>query len=938
MRLSWNEVRARAAKFAREHADDKDERSQSQRFWIDFFDIFGLDSRRVTTFEKRVQQLDATKRGFIDLYWPGTLIIEHKSAGRDLLSATKQALDYFDWLSEKERPRYVLVCDFQRFQLTDLADGREWKFHLSDLPRHVEAFAFILGAQPRFFRNQSKASIAASELMGKLHEALAESGYTGQDLERLLVRLLFCLFADDTGIFEPKDLLINLIEQHTSADGRDLGRVLNDLFDVLNTPEEQRQSTLDPELTAFPYINGGLFEGRIRTPSFNNAMRDMLLDACAFDWGEVSPAIFGSLFQSVMDAKARRAKGAHYTTEQSILKVIEPLFLDDLRAELDRVLARKDGGRQVALKAYHDKLASLTFFDPACGCGNFLVIAYRELRELERKLLKETLAGTLISGSGVSAAAFSRVNVDQFFGIEYEEFPARIAETAMWMADHLANLLLSADLGELFARIPLTKSAKIVQGDALDTDWAEVLSPERCSYVLGNPPFIGAKFQSEYQRAQVRRVAGLGGSGGTLDYVAAWFIRAAAFVQRGGGKGRIGFVSTNSITQGEQVAQLWPILFGRHAMEIAFAHRTFAWSSEARGMAHVHVVIIGLAARGHEPADKRLFAYADLKGEPSESRHRAISPYLFDAGGLANPHVVVAEAGRPINGARQLVCGSKPIDGGHLIFSSGERATLVSAEPQAASFLRPFVGAEEFINGGQRYILALQNAAPQELRAMPKVRERLERVREFRAASPSKPTKALAATPMLYHLNVLPERPFLAIPQVSSERRQYIPIGWIEPPTIPSDKLRILADASLWEFGVLTSAMHMAWTSFIGGRLKSDFQYGIGINYNNFPWPKADEVQMRRVEGLAQTVLDERAKHTLASLADLYDPDTMPPALRAAHAKLDAAVDRLYRPTTFPSDRARAEHLLGLYEASLGALPLNALKTKTRRKRATETV
>jgi hypothetical protein len=932
MRLSWNEVRARAAKFARDHADDRDERSQSQRFWIDFFDIFGLDSRRVTTFEKRVQQLDATKRGFIDLYWPGTLIIEHKSAGRDLLAATKQALDYFDWLPEKERPQYLLVCDFQRFQLTDLRDGREWKFHLSDLPKHVEAFAFILGAQPRVFRNQSKASIAASELMGRLHEALAESGYTGHDLERLLVRLLFCLFADDTGIFEPKDLLINLIEQRTSADGRDLGRWLNELFDVLNTPEDQRQKDLDPDLAAFPYINGGLFEGRIRTPSFNNAMRDMLLEACAFDWGDVSPAIFGSLFQSVMDAKARRAKGAHYTTEQSILKVIEPLFLDDLRAELERILARKDGGRQAALKAYHDKLASLTFFDPACGCGNFLVIAYRELRELERRLLKETLAGTLISGSGVSAAAFSRVNVDQFFGIEFEEFPARIAETAMWMADHLANLQLSADLGELFARIPLTKAARIVHGDALETDWADVLPPDRCSYVLGNPPFIGAKYQSEKQRAQVRRIAGLGGSGGTLDYVAAWFIKAAPFVQRGGGKGRIGFVSTNSITQGEQVAQLWPILLDRHAMEITFAHRTFAWSSEARGMAHVHVVIVGLAARGHEPADKRLFSYADIKGEPSESRHKAISPYLFDASGLTNPHVVVAEASKPINGARQVVIGSKPIDGGHLIFDAGEKAAFLAAEPAAAPYMRPYVGAEEFINGGERFILALHEAPPNELRAMPRVRDRLERVREFRSNSKSPPTRALAMTPTLFHVNVLPKTPFLAIPEVSSERREYIPIGWLQPPTIPSNLVRILPDATVWEFAILTSRMHMAWLHYIGGRLESRLRYSIGLVYNTFPWPKADEAQMRKIEALAQTVLDERAKHPLASLADLYDPDTMPPGLRTAHARLDAAVDRLYRATPFPSDRARAEHLLALYEAMLGALPLNGPARKPRRK------
>ena len=934
MRLSWNEVRARAAKFAREHADDKDERSQSQRFWIDFFDIFGLDSRRVTTFEKRVQQLDAAKRGFIDLYWPGTLIIEQKSAGRDLLAATRQALDYFEWLSEKERPQYLLVCDFQRFQLTDLRDGREWKFHLSDLPKHVEAFAFILGAQPRFFRNQSKASIAASELMGKLHEALAESGYTGHDLERLLVRLLFCLFADDTGIFEPKDLLINLIEQRTSADGRDLGRWLNELFDVLNTPEEQRQKDLDPDLAAFPYINGGLFEGRIRTPSFNNAMRDMLLDACAFDWGEVSPAIFGSLFQSVMDAKARRAKGAHYTTEQSILKVIEPLFLDDLRAELERILARKDGGRQAALKAYHDKLASLTFFDPACGCGNFLVIAYRELRELERRLLKETLAGTLISGAGISAAAFSRVNVDQFFGIEYEEFPARIAETAMWMADHLANLQLSADLGELFARIPLTKAAKIVHGDALETDWADVLPPERCSFVLGNPPFRGAKLQSDFQRSQVRRVAGLGGSGGTLDYVAAWFIKAAAFVQRGGGKGRVAFVSTNSITQGEQVAQLWPILLDRHAMEFAFAHRPFQWSSEAKGAAHLHVVIIGLAARGHEPSDKRLFSYADPKGEPSVSLHRVLSPYLFDGANLSNPHLAVVETNERLSKQPPMVFGSMPNDDGQLILSPTEKSVLLALHPEAEPFIRQLLGAKDFIDGDFRYCLWLADAPPQVVRNIPFIRERLRLVREYRDKSNRASTKRLAKFPALFGEVRHTGEPFVLVPRHSSERRDYVPIGFFGGSEVAHDSCNFIPGATLAHFGVLTSRMHMAWLHHIGGRLESRLRYSIGLVYNTFPWPKADEAQMRRIESLAQAVLDERAKHTLASLADLYDPDTMPPGLRSAHAKLDAAVDRLYRATPFPSDRARAEHLLALYEASLGALPLNGPAPKARRKKA----
>ena len=772
-------------------------------------------------------------------------------------------------------------------------------------------FGFILGVQRRTFRDQDPANIEAAELVGRLHDALADAGHRGHDLERFLVRVVFCMFADDTGVFEPRDIFLDFIETRTSEDGADLGPWLVQLFEVLDTPEDERATTLDEDLARFPYVDGDLFEGHLRTFSFDTAMRGALLDACRFDWSNISPAIFGALFQSVMDPAERRAQGAHYTTEKNILKVIEPLFMDDLRTEFERVRKRRGRGRLAALRRFQAKLGGLTFFDPACGCGNFLIIAYRELRLLEIEVIRDIRGATAATGQAVLDVAWqSVVDVDQFHGIELGEFPARIAETALWMMDHIMNNRLSLEFGRTFVRIPLEKSPRIVHGDALETDWSELLPPDECSFVLGNPPFVGAKYQTAEQRAQVRGVAALGKSGGTLDYVAAWFIKAGEYMR--GGKARLGFVATNSITQGEQVAQLWPVLFGRCALEIAFAHWTFAWGSDARGKAHVHVVILGLDRRGAARAEKRLYSYPDIDGEPEESRHSALSPYLFDAGGLSDPHLVVREESRPINGMGRLIIGSKPIDGGHYIFDAAERDELMVAEPEAPPYLRPYVGAREYLQGGERWILALHDAPPQTIARMPRVRERIVAVRSYREASKSGPTQKLSETPTLYHVNVIPDAPFLVIPEVSSERREYAPIGWLEPPVIPSNKLRLLSNATLADFALLTSAMHMAWMRQIGGRLESRYQYSVGVTYNTFPLPPKDS-DLSRLEPLAQTVLDARAAHPGATLADLYDPDLMPPNPRRAHQSLDRAVDRLYRHNGFASERARVEHLFMLY-------------------------
>ncbi len=786
------------------------------------------------------------------------------------------------------------------------------------------------------FRDQDPANVEAAELVGRVHDALAAAGYSGHDLERFLVRLVFCLFADDTGIFEPRDILFDLLESRTGEDGADFGLWLSQLFQVLNTPAEARQATLDEDLVRFPYVNGDLFDGPLTIPSFEASMRRAVLDACGFDWSTISPAIFGALFQSVMAPAERRAQGAHYTTEKNILKVIEPLFLDDLRAEFERLQGRKDSRRRADLLGFQRKLGELTFFDPACGCGNFLIIAYRELRTLELEVLKELYAGPVLE---TLADRMSVIDVDQFHGIELGEFPVRIAETALWMMDHIMNNRLSLEFGQTYTRIPLRTTPHIVQGDALEMDWADVLPPGNCDYVFGNPPFRGKSQQSKEQAAQVRRVADLGMRGGTLDYVAAWFIRAGEYVSRAGKSVRIGFVATNSVTQGEQVGLLWPVLFDRHDLELAFAHRTFAWGSDARGKAHVHVVIAGLDRRRDARPGKRLFSYAEVNGEPDEQRCRALSPYLFDAGRMTDPYLTVRKAIRPINGLRRLKTGVQMIDNGLLTFTGDEREEFLAHEPGAAKFFKRYIGGDEYINGFHRWILYLADASPTELRRLPRVAERVAAVRRYRASRSRESTVRMASFPTRVGVDNRLAEPFLVMPNTSSERRHYIPIGWLAPDVVANQKLRILPKATLAEFALLTSAMHMAWMRAVTGRMKSDYMYSVGVVYNTFPTPagfsEPGESGISRLNPLAQTVLDARSEHPGATLADLYDPDLMPATLRRAHQRLDRAVDRLYRREPFKSENDRIEHLFGLYERMQAPIAAAQATRKGRRRRKT---
>lgn len=933
MSLSWNEIRLRATVFAEEFVDATYEKGETQTFYNEFFKIFGLKRRQVARFEEHIKKLN-DRHGFIDLFWPKVLLVEQKSAGRNLSKAADQAGEYFDAIRDREKPRFQLLCDFQNFELLDRDTRESWSFTLAELSGKIDLFAFMLGREKRKFIDQDPVNIEASEIMGTIHDDLEASGYEGHRLEVYLVRLLFMLFADDTGIFEPRDHLLDVMESRTGEDGADLGMWLHRVFEVLNTPEGRRNANLDEDLDRFPYVNGDLFAEALPMADFTSAMRERFLDACRFNWQAVSPAIFGSLFQSVMDPKERRAKGAHYTTEKNIMKVIGPLFLDDLRAEFEHLKGLKTG-REGRLEAFRRRLGALTFLDPACGCGNFLIISYREMRQLEIEVLLELQKFQTRDFFGET---ISTIDVDQFYGIELEEFPARIAEVAMWMIDHIMNVRLGDAFGLIITRIPLTKSPHIRHADALALDWSHLLPADQCSYVMGNPPFGGAKYQSPVQRQQVRDIARLGGSGGTLDFVAAWFLKAGEYANEG--RTKIAFVATNSVTQGEQVAQLWPLLFERCKLEIAFAHRTFEWGSEARGKAHVHVVIVGLTRRDMEPDHKRLFEYPDIKGEPEETRHKALTAYLFGVADEANRYRVVKEESKPINGAPRLITGSKPVDGGFFILDDLERDNFIHSEPSLSQVVKPFWGAREYIKGRNRWIVDLSDVSPATIGSSASLRKIVESVKKYREGESGPKgredrkrgatSSSLAHSPTSWHVTVIPQAPYLVIPQVSSERRRYAPIGWLSPPVIPSDKLRLLRDALLWQFAVLTSAMHMAWMRAITGRMKSDYMYSVGVVYNTFPWPEMGAAQEAKISDLAQAVLDARDEFPDSTLADLYDPDLMPPVLRKAHQALDKAVDRLYRGKAFESERERVEHLFMLYEKMVAPLEA-AAKAKPKR-------
>ena len=929
MPLSQKEIRDNALKFAHEWSDVSRERAESQTFWNEFFMIFGIERRRVATFEEPVKKL-AEKRGSIDLFWKGTLVVEHKSKGQDLDKAYTQALDYFTHLKQEELPKFVLVSDFARFRLFDLDNGDDHEFALADLPKNIGRFGFISGYQKRVYKDEDPVNITVAEKMGQLHDALLSSGYSGHSLELFLVRLVYCLFADDTGIFNTKDDFEYYLRDKTKQDGSDTGRAIAELFQVLDTSPAQRQKTLDEELSRFPYVNGLLFRETFRFPNFNAEMRQLLLDCCVFDWGMVSPAIFGSLFQSVMDKNKRRNLGAHYTSEKNILKVIRGLFLDDLYLEFE---SSKTSAKK--LLAFHDKIDSMRFFDPACGCGNFLVITYREMRLLEIEVLREYLNLTSVlyragkTQLETDVSVISKIDVHQFYGIEIEEFPVRIAQVALWLTDHQMNMRLSEAFGQTYVRLPLQHSPNIFCDNAIRLDWETLFPSKENLLILGNPPFIGKQNRNAAQMAdmdflcQPLKTKGLPNYG-ILDYVTLWYIKTALFIENTAVK--VAFVSTNSMTQGEQVAALWQFLLSK-GVKIDFAHRTFKWTNEARGKAQVFCVIVGFSCDGSNEK-KRLFDYETPQSEPHEVQVKNINPYLIDA-----PDLVISSRSKPICNVPKIVFGNMPNDGGFLLFNDEEKNTFLLKEPKAERFIRKFVGSQEFINGESRWCLWLKGVAPSDWRGLTEVVKRVEAVKRYRLESPREATRKLAEIPYLFGEIRHPEIDYLLIPSVSSESRRYVPIGYLEKEVIASNLVMFISNASLYQFGILTSAMHMAWMRAVCGRLKSDYRYSNNLVYNNFPFPEAvTEKQRAKVEEKAQAVLSVRELFPTATLADLYDPLSMPKELHKAHRELDEAVDACYRRSPFKSELERLEYLFELYAKYVEPLT-HAMNQKPKRTR-----
>ncbi len=941
--LSLNEIKDRALTFSKNWENVESERAEAQTFWNEFFEVFGISRRRFAQFEV-VSSTDKRKNGRIDLLWKGNILVEHKSAGSNLERAYQQAINYFPGIKDADLPKLIVVCDFKNFNVYDLDENKNYKFKLNELAKNIGVFAFIAGYQKHVYKDEDPVNIKAAELMGKLHDQLKESGYEGHQLEVYLVRLLFCLFADDTNIFE-KDTFKEFIELKTKEDGSDLGAILGQFFEVLNKPREKRQKNLDEHLNNFPYINGKLFEEHLDTAAFNSKMRNILLECSALDWGKISPAIFGSMFQSVMNPAERRDLGAHYTSEKNILKLIKPLFLDELYKEFNKVKNNPN-----KLTEFHKKLAELKFLDPACGCGNFLVITYRELRLLELEILRIQQKNQ----QSFTIDSIAWLDVDQFYGIEYEEWPARIAEVALWLMDHQMNMVLSEEFGNYYARLPLKKSATIINGNALKIDWNNLIYGSyydlsannvninlvaeqmphydnvnikaksvkfvdekdlqkeqqkhqvKFDYILGNPPFYGKQLQTKEQKEDMKIIFDGVKGAGVLDYVTAWYIKAAKYIQ--GTKTRVAFVSTNSITQGEQVSILWNELFNNYNIKIHFAHRTFKWNNEAKANAAVHVVIIGFA--NFDINEKYIFEYEDIKGEPHLVKVKNINPYLINF-----DDVVLLSRTNPICNVPPMKYGSKPVDDGNLIIEDCELDEFIKNDYRVKKFIRPLISSKEYLNGKKRWCLWLKDISPAELRSIPSILKRVESVKKFRLKSKKEPTREAANFPTLFAELRQPENDFIFFPLTTSENRKYIPLDFFTKENIVNNSCAIIQDANYYHFGILSSNIHTIWIKYTCGRLKSDFRYSSKIVYNNFPWPKdPSEKNKKTVEKKAQKVLDIRKEFPNSSLADLYDPLTMPPKLVKAHKELDKAVDLCYRPQPFPTEISRIEYLFYLYQ------------------------
>ena len=899
--MTEKQQQAAAALFAKEWEGRGYEKGESQPFWMALLhNVYGVEhAEKYISFENQVK---LSNTSFIDGYIEEThVLIEQKSLNKDLrkpipqsdgkeLTPFEQAKRYADEMPYSKRPRWVVVCNFQSFLVYDMEHpGAEpEEILLANLATDYYRLQFLVDSQSVHIKKEMEVSIKAGNLVGQLYDEILKqyldptSPDTLRSLNVLCVRLVFCLYAEDAGVLGRHGMFGDYLSRFTPDRMR---TALIDLFRVLGTPNAERDPYMDDALAAFPYVGGELFaDDSIEIPRLNERIADLLIRKASddFDWSQISPTIFGAVFESTLNPETRRSGGMHYTSIENIHKVIDPLFMDELHAEFGDILSEKvERTRMRQLAAFQDKLASLTFLDPACGSGNFLTETYLSLRRLENDVISQLNQGQATIGAFVNPI---KVDIHQFYGIEINDFAVTVATTALWIAEAQmmaeTERIVQMDLDML----PLKSYTNIVEGNALRIDWNEVVPAEKLNYIMGNPPFVGYSLQSKEQKDDILSIyvdekGKPYKTAGKIDYVAGWYWKAAAMMQ--GTAIRTALVSTNSITQGEQVASIWEPLYKRFGIHIDFAHRTFQWDSEASIKAHVHCVIVGFSCARKEV--KKVLFDGELRKYVDN-----INPYLIDS-----QDAFIHSSSKVLCDVPVMTTGNRPSDGGHLIIEQADYNEFVRMEPNSKIYIKRMLGSEEFINNKLRYCLWLKGVSPMELRKMPKVLQRIEKCKEERLSSPDKGRQKLADTPHLFRETLNPET-YIAVPKVSSERRRYVPMGFLTKEIIPSDLLFIIPEASLYHFGILTSNVHMAWMRVVCGRLKSDYRYSANIVYNNFPWPEVSEAQKAKIEQTAQAILDARALYPESSLADLYDEVTMPPELRRAHQQNDRAVMEAY--------------------------------------------
>ena len=902
--MTDREQRAAAKAFAEFWKGKGYEKGESQLFWTSLLrDVFGVEKpETVIVFEEQVR-LDHTS--FIDAAIPSTkVLIEQKSLGKDLnapvrqsdgtyLNPFQQAKRYITELPLSRHPRWVVTCNFAEFYVYDMENpkGEPEIIRLADLEKEFYRLRFLIDTGNEHLKRELELSVAAGEIVGLIYDALAPqyaepgSARALKSLNVLCVRLVFCLYAEDAGVFGRRGMFHDYLQEFDAQKTR---RAVIDLFKILDTPPDKRDPYLkddNPALSAFPYVNGGLFaDEEIEIPPFTDAIRELLLVKASenFDWSEISPTIFGAVFESTLNPETRRSGGMHYTSIENIHKVIDPLFLDDLKAQLREIKATAvERIKKRRLEEFQRKLAGLVFLDPAAGSGNFLTETYLSLRRLENEALAVLQQGQIVWADENTAPI--AVSIAQFYGIEINDFAVTVAKTALWIAESQMMKATEEIVHSELDFLPLKSYANIVEGNALQMEWESVVPQNRLNYIKGNPPFVGARIMSAEQKADLQQIFADTPSAGNLDYVCCWYRKAVEMMRENAI--RAALVSTNSITQGEQVALLWKPLFEHFHVHIDFAHRTFRWDSEASIKAHVHCVIVGFSV-AENPAPKRIF---DSAIGPEGMRCSSINAYLVDA-----PDVFIPSRSIPLCDVPEIGIGNKPIDGGNYLFTEAEKEAFVKKEPAAAKFFRPWFGSEEFINRRSRYCLWLGECSPRELNELPECLAGVEAVRLFRLASKSPGTRKLADRPTRFHVENMPDGNYILIPEVSSERRYYVPMGFMSPDTLCSNLVKLVPDATRYHFGILTSLVHMAWMRAVCGRLETRYRYSKDIVYNNFPWPEASAGDKEKIGVLAQAILDARALFPDCTLADLYDQTTMPPELRKAHQENDKAVMRLY--------------------------------------------